>query len=152
MGRLQIVDKWELKKAIAVKRVSKPNSVFPISRDGDHSSSPDVTIGIKQPTRKRRPDKSGHSDGPSACRFPIWPCTARSLPGRELLPATPVSSYLTLSPITRFYPGWSALCCTCRHPSPGARMLSGSLSYGVRTFLFCVKQKRSPDAFHYHGL
>ena len=29
--------------------------------------------------------------------------------------STPVSSYLTLSPITPTNRGWSALCCTCRH-------------------------------------
>ena len=32
--------------------------------------------------------------------FPIWSCTTRSLPGREMLPLPPVSSYLTISPIT----------------------------------------------------
>jgi len=44
--------------------------------------------------------------------FPIWSCTTRSLPGRECYHHTPVSSYLTVSPIT--LAGWSVLCCTCR--------------------------------------
>ena len=40
--------------------------------------------------------------------------------------------------------GWSVLCCTCRHPLfTGARMLSGSLPYGVRTFLSSC-EKRPP--------
>ena len=40
--------------------------------------------------------------------------------------------------------GWSILCCTCRHPLfTGARMLSGSLPFGVRTFLSSC-EKRPP--------
>ena len=34
----------------------------------------------------------------------------------RVLPLAPVSSYLTVSPITRTSSGWSAFCCTCRHP------------------------------------
>jgi len=37
-----------------MKRTYKPNFVFPITRDGNHSSSPDVTIGIERSTRKCR--------------------------------------------------------------------------------------------------
>src|SRR6476646_2196060 len=47
--------------------------------------------------------------------------------------------------------GWSIFCCTCRRSglSPGARTLSGSLPFGVRTFLFCTRQKRLPGPLHY---
>ena len=80
------------------KRVYKPNLV-PVFTGSDHSSRPCVTARLKRPTRKRRriastPERAAQS------RFPIWPCTARSLPGPWLLPVTPVSSYLTISPIT----------------------------------------------------
>ena len=54
-----------------------------------------------------------------------------------MLPPTPVSSYLTLSPITRPYR--ARLVYSLLHLSSpakaGARMLSGSLPFGVRTFL-----------------
>jgi|GEM_PF-4102008 len=63
-----------------MKRVGKPNSVSPTSRSGDHSSSPTVTGGIKQPTRKCPLLRTLRRAAP--CHFPIWPCTARSLPGR----------------------------------------------------------------------
>jgi hypothetical protein len=47
--------------------------------------------------------------------------------------------------------GWSVLCCTCRHPEkPDARMLSGSLPYGVRTFLF-RKAKATARPAPLHG-
>ena len=54
----------------------------------------------------------------------------------RLLPDAPVSSYLTVSPIIPINRDWSVLCCTCRHPEiRDARTLSGSLPFGVRTFL-----------------
>jgi len=60
----------------------KPNFVIPTNRDGNHSSSPDVAVGIKRPTRKRRRLESRHWAG-SSTRFPIWSCTTRSLPGHD---------------------------------------------------------------------
>ena len=68
-----------------VKRVYKPNLV-PAETGDDHSSRPSVTCRLKQPTRKRRRISPALS-GQLIKRFPIWPCTARSLPGRMLLPA-----------------------------------------------------------------
>jgi hypothetical protein len=71
----------------------------------------------------------------------------------HLLPDTPVSSYLTISPLTPTSRGRNILCCTCRHPPfrASARTLSGSLPYGVRTFLLSLWLKRSPDAHPLHG-
>lgn len=65
----------------------------------DHSSRPSVTERLKQPTRKRcRPRPTlGRA---ARSRFPIWSCTTRSLPGHRVSPPMPVSSYLTVSPIT----------------------------------------------------
>jgi len=61
-----------------------------------------------------------------------------------LLPAAPVSSYLTVSPFAFLGPVYSLL-----HLSSAvfaaARMLSGSLPYGVRTFLSSF-EKRSPGS------
>jgi hypothetical protein len=40
----------------------------------------------------------------------------------RLSPTAPVSSYLTVSPITfGISKGWNILCCTCRHPPLGGR-------------------------------
>ncbi len=116
------------------EQICKPNFV-PAKAGGNHSSGPAVTGRLKRPTRKRCQPESRRSDGQPDTRFPIWSCTTRSLPGRacyqiragELLPHR-FTHHL--------FRGWSALCCTCRHPRiAGARMLSGSLPCGVRTFL-----------------
>jgi len=101
---------------------------------GNHSSRLLVTEQLKRPTRKRRPNRFGQMSGQLKKRFPIWSCTARSLPSRACYQTR--WRALTAS----FHPspfGWSVLCCTCRRPivNSNARMLSGSLPYGVRTFL-----------------
>jgi len=59
----------------------KPNLVS-AEADYDHSSSPDVAIGIERPTRKR-PRIAPEPERAARSRFPIWPCTAKSLPGRD---------------------------------------------------------------------
>ncbi len=54
-------------------------------RSSDHSSSPIITDWIKRPTRKLRtgsPFCSSNMKSEIAKCFPIWSCTARSLPGR----------------------------------------------------------------------
>ena len=49
--------------------------------------------------------------------------------------------------------GWSVFCCTCRRSSlrPGARKLSGSLPYGVRTFLYCREAIAIARSASLHG-
>lgn len=89
------------------------NAIFQRRSNGDdHSSRPYVAARLERPTRKRC--RSKPTLGRAArSRFPIWSCTTRSLPGHRVSPPMPVSSYLTVSPITAS--GWSILCCTCRH-------------------------------------
>ena len=62
----------------------KPSRSEIANRSGDHSSSPNITVWIKRPTRKLRASrpilKSRKTEITS--RLPIWSCTARSLPGR----------------------------------------------------------------------
>lgn len=64
-----------------------------------HSSRPDVTIGLKQPTRPACPERStraGRSLHNTA--GPIWPCSEWGLPSRHV--AMPlVRSYRTFSPL-----------------------------------------------------
>ena len=83
--------------------------------DGNHSSRRFVTEPLKRPTRKRRPNCFGLTSGqPVKKRFSIWSCTARSLPSRACYQTR--WRALTAS----FHPspfGWSAFCCTCRHPT-----------------------------------
>jgi len=70
------------KMPLAVERACKPNPVSAQCAGGVHSSRPFVAERLKRPTRKRclSFDRTGSGLPPS--RFPIWPCTARSLPGR----------------------------------------------------------------------
>ena len=50
---------------------------------GNHSSRLVVTEKLKRPTRKRRLNRFKHKSGQLfKWRFPIWSCTARSLPSR----------------------------------------------------------------------
>jgi len=111
--------------------------------DGDHSSGPFVTERLERPTRKRRPSCDGTRNQAGSFSFPYLALHREEFTWPPMLPPTPVSFYLTVSPITSKR-GWSILCCTCRRPLfTGARMLSGSLPFGVRTFLSSC-EKRSP--------
>jgi len=94
LSLLMILVRWP-------KSVYKPDPVRPdlTARPDDHSSRPDVTIGLKQPTR---PACSSRST--KAGRFlhngagPIWPCSGWGLPSRHV--TTPlVRSYRTISPL-----------------------------------------------------
>lgn len=62
-----------------------------------------VALEIQQPTRDIPPGRWIAETIVTA-----WPCTPRGLPGRAGYPVTPVSSYLTLSPITCAPEGASA--------------------------------------------
>src|SRR4051812_9959775 len=98
-------------------------------------------------------------DGPPRSHFPIWPCTARSLPGRGLLPnhaggllphrftlyrgtsPRPVYSLLHLSSFSDL-----KISNLKYQNSENARSLSGSLPCGVRTFL-CLFNSDRPTRF-----
>jgi len=86
-------------------------------------------------------DGTGRSE-----RFPIWPCTARSLPGRRLLPVAAGE----LLP-HRFTHHPEGLVYSLLHLSSpfekGARELPGPLPYGVRTFLFRRIESDRPTRF-----
>jgi len=91
------------------------------------------------------PDRSGTRAG-RPVSFPYLALHRKEFTWPRLLPNTPVSSYLTISPIT--LSGWYILCCTCRRTlNAHARTLSGSLPYGVRTFLFRVSKSDHPTRF-----
>lgn len=90
-------------------------------------------------------------DGPPGIkRFPIWPCTARSLPGRDLLPDTPVSSYLTLSPITCKQAGLLsvALVVTPLARGPGRYPARRPMVFGLSS---CVSASDHPTRFVCQG-
>jgi hypothetical protein len=117
----------------AARRVYKPNFVT--------AQSAATIIHLGQWLPKGSSDLPGNadgrgrrSDGRSELTFPYLVLHREEFTWPSLSPDLPVSFYLTISPITR--EGWFAFCCTCRHPMKGARMLSGSLPCGVRTFLF----------------
>ena len=103
-----------------MKRTCKPNFVAAFSAAGDHSFSPDVAIGVKRSTRKCRPDGSGLSAGRRSA-LPYLILHHEEFAWPRMLPPAPVSSYLTVSPITSTSRGWSVFCCTCRHAGPKAR-------------------------------
>jgi len=127
---------------LAVGSARKPNfvsavqavAIIHLGRPLPNGSSglPENDVGLHR-TRNRA----------GSFRFPIWPCTARSLPGRMCYHTRrwALTSPFHPLPLER---GWFVLCCTCRHPLfTGARMLSGSLPFGVRTFLSSF-EKRPP--------
>jgi len=66
-------------------------------KDGDHLSSPDVTIRVKRPTRGL--DRASF-------RPSIWSCSGWGLPSR-LVTQPLVSSYLTISPLSF---SWRTVC------------------------------------------
>jgi len=99
-----------------------------------------------------RPLPDGSSDLPgnavfrlgadNSWHFPIWSCTTRSLPGRGCY--HPRRWALT-SPFHPSPP--KRLAYSLLHLSSAtwaARSLTGSLSYGVRTFLFCLRKSDCP--------
>src|SRR4051812_34546991 len=115
-----------------MKRVDKPNSVSPTDRGGDHSSGPAVTDGIKQPTRKCSLRRTLGRAAPY--HFPIWPCTARSLPGRICHQTRRWALTPPFHPSPR-RAGLFSVALVVIPTDRDARSLSGSLPYGVRTFL-----------------
>jgi len=90
-------------------RWSRPVSrVLYVLRRDSHSSRPDVTVWLQQPTREQR--------GPRY-RSPIWSCSEWGLPCHATLSPRAVRSYRTLSPLPRTSEDAvrrSALCCTGR--------------------------------------
>jgi hypothetical protein len=73
------------------KRWSRPISrvLYALRRDS-HSSRPDVTVWLQQPTREQR--------GPRY-RSPIWSCSEWGLPCHATLSPRAVRSYRTVSPL-----------------------------------------------------
>ncbi len=132
--------------ALQMKRVYKPNLVLAFT-SGDHSSRLFVTEQLERPTRKRR-RISSTLNGPfiSVLLFGLAP--------RGVYLAATVTSHAGELLPHRFTHHPCGLVCSLLHLSsyafPHSRTLSGSLPYGVRTFLF-VLPKRSPDALHLQG-
>ena len=94
--------RWEKRRSRPVSRV-----LYALRRDS-HSSRPDVTVWLQQPTREQR--------GPRY-RSPIWSCSEWGLPCHATLAPRAVRSYRTLSPLPRAPADAvrrSALCCTGR--------------------------------------
>ena len=116
----------------------KPGSVRVLPRDG-HFSRSVVTHALEQPTRSVL-------IGTGRPSLPIWPCSRWGLPCRrcchprgELLPHrfTLACSWRTRS---------SAVCSLLHYPSRQglAQALPGSVPYGARTFLECLRTRDHP--------
>ena len=101
--------------AEVMKRACKPNSCSRLEADGNHSSRPAVTGRLERPTRKRRRNHSAAHERAAHITFPYLVLHHEEFTWPQLLPDAPVSSYLTVSPITPISRGWFVLCCTCRH-------------------------------------
>ena len=128
----------------------KPNSVQRCRCDG-HSSRPAIAGRLKRPTRKfgapSRHALSPACAGPNS--FPIWscsvwglPCPVHYCPGGALLP-----HLFTLTSGLRL--GRYVFCGTFRRTdfNPFSRTLSGTLLYGVRTFLPLCRAAWQAPAF-----
>lgn len=148
------------------KRKSKPVSRILFSeiiQSGNHSSRRFVTEPLVRPTRKRRfcPQGGAALSGQLSKRFPIWSCTARSLPSRACYQtrwcALTLSSKMnrTISPITNpkseiKNPKMNWLVCFLLHLSsfakrqtPGRYPARRPTVFGLSSFDFI--QKRLPD-------
>jgi len=84
--------------AIELERADKPNSVLPSGfpdRSHDHSSGPEVSLGLQQPTR-RRPAEAGWDGHPSTSLFGLAPHGVYRAPS---VAVGAVRSYRTVSPL-----------------------------------------------------
>lgn len=89
---------WGYEKSLRSEQICKPNFV-PANAGGNHSSRPAVTGRLERPTRKRcRPKPTLGRAARSA--FPYLVLHHKEFTWPRLSPTTPVSSYLTVSPIT----------------------------------------------------
>ena len=126
----------------------KPNSVADSCEPaGNHSSRPQVSLRLEQPTRKLRRAAADtlllrlrpFGLAPSGPRFPIWPCSVWGLPSRSVTGSL-VRSYRTVSPLPLAVIGRAYNCqrrflfCGTFRPLR-ALELRGTLPCGVRTFL-----------------
>jgi len=84
---------------IAMEQACKPNFVNRLDDGGNHSSRPSVTERLKRPTRKRC-RLSPSLGGPPKIAFPYLVLHHEEFTWPRLSPNAPVSSYLTVSPIT----------------------------------------------------
>lgn len=112
---------------------------------GDHLSGTAVTDGLKQPTRTSN-ETSSLVGGPKTPFRPAWPCSWWGLPGRRhrcrrrWSLAPPFHPRRKSCPFRQYA---SLLHLPSSHP---ARLLAGTLLYGVRTFLsFGEPKPRSPS-------
>ena len=87
------------KMPLAVERACKPNPVSAQCAGGVHSSRPFVAERLKRPTRKLR-QLSPITERAVPIAFPYLALHREEFTWPPLLPAAPVSSYLTVSPIT----------------------------------------------------
>ena len=119
-----------------MKRVYKPNlvprfhvvAIIHLGRALPHGSSglPGNAAGSL-----RTPERAAQFS------FPYLALHREEFTWPQLLPTTPVSSYLTVSPIT--LSGWYILCCTCRHPLsrvPGRYPARCPMVFGLSSFTF----------------
>jgi hypothetical protein len=83
----------------------------------------------------------------SSVTFPYLALHREEFTWPRLLPATPVSSYLTVSPIASLEAGLFSVALVVIPLTRDARTLSGSLPFGVRTFLFCLHKSDHPTRF-----
>jgi hypothetical protein len=108
---------------------------FARRQSGNHSSRLFVTEKLERPTRKRCRFAPETLSGPLKNRFPIWSCTTRSLPSRNVLPRALTRSYRVVSPIT--LTGWFVFCCTCRrsgYRTPGSYPARCPLVFGLSSY------------------
>ena len=106
---------WGLSCACAGKPAAEPAGK-PGSVVDSHSSRRNVTVTLKQPTRRHC--------GPQHS-LPIWSCSRWGLPCRSVA-GLAVRSYRTISPLPRIPKNRSAVsfCCTFRRLAPPRRYLA----------------------------
>ena len=109
---------------------NKPGSV-----ENNHSSGIAVTSYLKQPTRESVRDRRCE---PKLAHSPIWSCSGRGLPCRELLP---VARCALTAPFHPYQPRLAVYFLWHFPWAHAPQALPGALSEGARTFL-CSKLQR----------
>jgi hypothetical protein len=119
--------------------------LYPPKGGGNHSSRPAVTGRLERSTRKRRLCRSINTERTTPETFPYlilhheeftWPQVVANRAG-ELLPHRFTHHHPKMAGL------FSVALVVARLP-PNARILSGSLSCGVRTFLFRLDESDCP--------
>ncbi len=139
-------------KTKQTEQINKPNFVtlnrFKAAIIHLDCSSPNNSSDLPENTS---PQSADILSGQLNLCFPIWSCTARSLPSRDCYQTRRCALTAPFHPSPIQNPkskipnriGWSVLCCTCRrliyHQTPGRYPARRPTVFGLSSFIYKIK-------------